>query len=30
MCTTLGKIPGSFNGYIWVEDIWAIGPALKA
>jgi glycerophosphoryl diester phosphodiesterase len=25
----LGKIPGSFNGYIWVEDIWAIGPALK-
>lgn len=25
----LGRIPGSFNGYIWVEDIWAIGPALK-
>jgi glycerophosphoryl diester phosphodiesterase len=25
----LGKIPGSFNGYIWVEDIWVIGPALK-
>jgi glycerophosphoryl diester phosphodiesterase len=25
----LGQIPGSFNGYIWVEDIWAIGPALK-
>jgi glycerophosphoryl diester phosphodiesterase len=25
----LGKIPASFNGYIWVEDIWAIGPALK-
>jgi glycerophosphoryl diester phosphodiesterase len=25
----LGKIPGSFNGYIWVEDIWLIGPALK-
>jgi glycerophosphoryl diester phosphodiesterase len=25
----LGEIPGSFNGYIWVEDIWAIGPALK-
>ena len=26
----LGKIPASFNGYIWVEDIWAIGPALKS
>ena len=25
----LSKIPASFNGYIWVEDIWAIGPALK-
>ena len=25
----LGRIPGSFNGYVWVEDIWAIGPALK-
>jgi glycerophosphoryl diester phosphodiesterase len=25
----LGRIPGSFNGYIWVEDIWTIGPALK-
>lgn len=25
----LGRIPASFNGYIWVEDIWAIGPALK-
>jgi glycerophosphoryl diester phosphodiesterase len=25
----LGKIPASFNGHIWVEDIWAIGPALK-
>ena len=25
----LGDIPGSFNGYIWVEDISAIGPALK-
>jgi glycerophosphoryl diester phosphodiesterase len=25
----LGRIPGSFNGYIWVEDIWSIGPALK-
>ena len=25
----LGKIPASFNGYIWVEDIWSIGPSLK-
>ena len=25
----LGKIPASYNGYIWVEDIWAIGPALN-
>ncbi len=25
----LAKIPSSFNGYIWVEDIAAIGPALK-
>ncbi len=25
----LGDIPDSFNGYIWVEDIWAVGPALK-
>ena len=25
----LGDIPSSFNGYIWVEDIWAVGPALK-
>jgi glycerophosphoryl diester phosphodiesterase len=25
----LAKIPASFNGYIWVEDIAAIGPALK-
>jgi glycerophosphoryl diester phosphodiesterase len=25
----LGEIPASFNGYIWVEDIWSIGPALK-
>lgn len=24
----LGSIPASFNGYIWVEDIAAIGPAL--
>jgi glycerophosphoryl diester phosphodiesterase len=25
----LAKIPSSFNGYIWVEDIASIGPALK-
>jgi glycerophosphoryl diester phosphodiesterase len=25
----LGEIPNSFNGYIWVEDIWGVGPALK-
>ena len=24
----LGDIPSSFNGYIWVDDIWTIGPAL--
>ena len=26
----LAKIPASFNGYIWVEDIRAVGPALNA
>jgi glycerophosphoryl diester phosphodiesterase len=25
----LGRIPGSFNGYIWVEDISEVGPALR-
>lgn len=25
----LGKIPNTFNGYIWVEDIWTVGPALR-
>lgn len=25
----LGEIPGSFNGYIWVEDIGVVGPALR-
>ena len=24
----LGEIPASFNGYVWVEDGWAILPAL--
>ena len=25
----LGEIPSTYNGYVWVEDIWAIGPALR-
>lgn len=25
----IGQIPASFNGYVWVEDIWTIGPALR-
>ena len=25
----LTKIPASFNGYIWIEDIRAVGPALR-
>jgi len=25
----LGKIPSSFKGYIWVDDIWTVGPALR-
>ncbi|HSG35155.1 MAG TPA: glycerophosphodiester phosphodiesterase family protein [Sphingomonadaceae bacterium] len=24
----LGEIPASFNGFVWVEDIWTIAPAL--
>jgi len=24
----LGDIPRSFNGYVWVDDIWTVGPAL--
>lgn len=24
----LGRVPASFNGYIWVDDMWNIGPAL--
>jgi len=24
----LGDVPRSFNGYIWVDDIWTVGPAL--
>ena len=26
----IGDIPGSFNGYILVEDIWTIGPAFRS
>ncbi len=26
----LGKIPRSYKGYVWVEDIWTVGPALRA
>jgi len=25
----LGEIPSTFNGYIWVEDIWTVGPGLR-
>lgn len=25
----LGDIPASFNGYLWIEDIWTLGPALR-
>src|SRR6185503_9466039 len=25
----LGKIPSTFKGYVWTEDIWTIGPALR-
>lgn len=25
----LGEIPSTFNGYIWVEDIWTLGPARR-
>ncbi len=24
----LGQVPASFNGVIWIDDIWTIGPAL--
>ncbi len=24
----LGDVPRSFNGYVWVDDIWTVGPAL--
>jgi glycerophosphoryl diester phosphodiesterase len=25
----LGEIPNTFSGYIWVEDIWTVGPAFR-
>ena len=25
----LGKIPASFKGYVWVDDIWTVGPGLR-
>ncbi|MFL6738530.1 MAG: glycerophosphodiester phosphodiesterase family protein [Sphingomicrobium sp.] len=25
----LGEIPSTFSGYLWVEDIWTVGPALR-
>ena len=25
----LGEIPSTFTGYIWVEDIWTVGPAFR-
>ena len=25
----LGEVPASFNGYVWVDDMWSVGPALR-
>ena len=25
----LPNVPASFKGYLWVEDIWTVGPALR-
>jgi len=25
----LADVPSTFRGYIWVEDIWTVGPALR-
>lgn len=25
----VGDIPASFTGYVWVDDIWSVGPALR-
>ena len=26
----LGEIPSTFKGYVWVEDIWTVGPGLRS
>lgn len=26
----IGDVPSSFNGYLWVDDMWNIGPALHS
>ena len=26
----LGQIPSTFKGYVWVDDIWTVGPALRS
>ncbi len=25
----LGEIPSGYKGFVWVEDIWTVGPALR-
>lgn len=25
----LGQIPSTFKGYVWIDDIWTVGPALR-
>ena len=25
----IGEIPSSFKGYVWVDDIWTVGPAFR-
>jgi glycerophosphoryl diester phosphodiesterase len=25
----VGRIPVNFNGYVWVDDMWSVGPALR-
>lgn len=25
----LGEVPSTYNGLIWVDDIWTVGPALR-
>ena len=26
----IGDIPSTFNGYLWVDDLWNVGPALNS